>query len=142
MAYLLDTNILIAAIKGRPEVVGRLSQLDAAELLLSVVVLGELETGVIKSAWPRRNRERLDQLVAALELVQVDGATSRAYGQVRADLERQGQPIGANDLWIAAQALVVEAVLVTDNLREFQRVKGLKLENWLLKMTGSAPSSQ
>ena len=51
-------------------------------------------------------------------------------------------PIGANDLWIAAQALVVEAVLVTDNLREFQRVKGLKLENWLLKMTGSAPSSQ
>jgi tRNA(fMet)-specific endonuclease VapC len=61
---------------------------------------------------------------------------------VRADLERQGQPIGANDLWIAAQALVVEAVLVTDNLREFQRVKGLKLENWLLKMTGSAPSSQ
>ena len=142
MAYLLDTNILIAAIKGRPEVVDRLSQLDADELRLSVVVLGELQTGVIKSAWPRRNRERLDQLVAGLELVQVDGATSRAYGQVRADLERQGQPIGANDLWIAAQALVVEAVLVTDNLREFQRVKGLKLENWLLKMTGSAPSSQ
>jgi len=141
LAYLLDTNILIAAIKGRPEVVDRLSQLDAAELLLSVVVLGELETGVIKSAWPRRNRERLDQLVAGLELVQVDGATSRAYGQVRADLERQGQPIGANDLWIAAQALVTEAVLVTDNLREFQRVQGLKLENWLLKMTGSAPSS-
>ncbi len=131
MAFLLDTNILIAAIKGHPAVAERLRSLEASQLLLSSVVLGELETGVLKSAWPARNREQLERVVNQLELISVDGAVAKAYGRISAALEQQGTPIGANDLWIAAQALVSGAVLVTANLREFERVEGLSLDNWL-----------
>ena len=131
MAFLLDTNILVAAIKGNPAVVGALRSLAPADLLLSSVVLGELETGVIKSAWPERNRRQLLALVDHLELVPVDRTVALAYGQIRTTLERQGPPIGANDLWIAAQAQALNAVLVTDNTREFSRVEGLALINWL-----------
>lgn len=131
MAFLLDTNILVAAIKGNPAVVGALHSLAPADLLLSSVVLGELETGVIKSAWPERNRRQLLALVDHLELVPVDRTVALAYGQIRTTLERQGTPIGANDLWIAAQAQALNAVLVTDNTREFSRVEGLALINWL-----------
>lgn len=131
MAFLLDTNILVAAIKGNPAVVGALRSLAPADLLLSSVVLGELETGVIKSAWPERNRRQLLALVDHLELVPVDRTVALAYGQIRTTLERQGTPIGANDLWIAAQAQALNAVLVTDNTREFSRVEGLALINWL-----------
>ena len=130
MAFLLDTNILVAAIKGNPAVVGALHSLAPADLLLSSVVLGELETGVIKSAWPERNRRQLLALVDHLELVPVDRTVALAYGQIRTTLERQGTPIGANDLWIAAQAQALNAVLVTDNTREFSRVEGLALINW------------
>jgi tRNA(fMet)-specific endonuclease VapC len=131
VAFLLDTNILVAAIKGNPAVVGALHSLAPADLLLSSVVLGELETGVIKSAWPERNRRQLLALVDHLELVPVDRTVALAYGQIRTTLERQGTPIGANDLWIAAQAQALNAVLVTDNTREFSRVEGLALINWL-----------
>ena len=131
MAFLLDTNILVAAIKGHPAVVEALRSLTPSDLLLSSVVLGELETGVIKSAWPRRNRPQLLALVDHLELVPVDRAVALAYAQIRATLERHGTPIGANDLWIAAQAQALNAVLVTDNTLEFSRVEGLTLVNWL-----------
>jgi len=131
VAFLLDTNILVAAIKGHPAVVEALRSLTPSDLLLSSVVLGELETGVIKSAWPERNRLQLLALVEHLELVPVDRAVALAYAQIRATLERHGKPIGANDLWIAAQAQALNAVLVTDNTREFCRVEGLALVNWL-----------
>jgi tRNA(fMet)-specific endonuclease VapC len=131
VAFLLDTNILVAAIKGHPAVVEALRSLTPSDLLLSSVVLGELETGVIKSAWPERNRLQLLALVDHLELVPVDRAVALAYAQIRASLERQGTPIGANDLWIAAQAQALNAVLVTDNTREFGWVEGLALVNWL-----------
>ena len=131
MAFLLDTTILVAAIKGHFAVVEALRSLAPADLLLSSVVLGELETGAIKSAWPERNRRQLLALVDHLELVPVDRTVALAYGQIRTTLERQGTPIGANDLWIAAQAQALNAVLVTDNTREFSRVDGLALINWL-----------
>jgi tRNA(fMet)-specific endonuclease VapC len=131
VAFLLDTNIVVAAIKGHPAVVGALQTLAPADLLLSSVVLGELETGAINSAWSERNRRQLHDLVIHLELVPIDRAVALAYGPIRATLERQGTPIGANDLWIAAQALALNAVLVTDNTREFSRVEGLSLINWL-----------
>lgn len=131
MAYLLDTNIFIAALKAHPAVRVRLESVPASAILLSPVVLGELETGVEKSAQVERNRLRLAAVVAGLELVPLDAEVSAAYARIRADLERQGQPIGANDLWIAAQALRLGVTLVTDNVREFSRVKGLVIENWL-----------
>ncbi|MBV8769998.1 MAG: PIN domain-containing protein [Hyphomicrobiales bacterium] len=128
--YLLDTNILIAALKGRAEVRERLKSLPLSAMRLSVVVLGELEFGAEKSAQGERNRLRLAALVTRLPLIGIDTETTRHYARLRALLERKGMTIGANDTWIAAQALTIHATLVTDNEREFSRVPGLALENW------------
>ena len=129
--YLLDTNIMIAALKGHALVRRHLEALPMAGLRLSVIVLGELEFGAEKSRYAERNRNRLAELVRRLPLVGIDAGTAGHYARIRAGLERQGTPIGAHDLWIAAQALSLGATLVTDNQREFQRVVGLPLENWL-----------
>lgn len=131
MRHLLDTNIFIAALKGRSEVRTRLQRLPLADLLLSPVVLGELELGVARSAWPERNRARLADVVQHLTVVPLDAEAAHHYADIRAVLERRGTPIGANDLWIAAQARALGAVLVTDNVRELGRVDALKIDNWL-----------
>ena len=131
MRYLLDTNILIAALKGVPRVREKLETIPLSEIALSPVVLGELEHGVEKSQQQQRNRERLTRVVEGLPLIPLDAQTSQRYGVIRAELERRGTPIGANDCWIAAQALSLGVVLITDNMGEFSRVKGLPLENWL-----------
>jgi tRNA(fMet)-specific endonuclease VapC len=129
--YLLDTNIVIAALKGAPQVRQQMERIPLGALRLSAVVLGELEFGAEKSAYSERNRTRLAELARNLPLVGIDADTVHQYARIRAFLERQGRPIGANDLWIAAQALAIEAILVTDNMREFGRVPGLALENWV-----------
>ena len=129
--YLLDTNILIAALKGEPCVRQRLETLPLSDLLLSTIVLGELEFGAEKSAWADRNRQRLAELTRRLPLIGLEASTARHYARIRMQLERMGTPIGANDLWIAAQALTADATLVTNNQREFLRVQGLVVENWL-----------
>jgi tRNA(fMet)-specific endonuclease VapC len=129
--WLLDTNIFIAALKQDSRVLERLETIHPEQLVLSPVVLGELELGVQKSRWVERNQQRLDELVAGLSLMALDARVARAYGLIRARLERAGQIIGANDLWIAAQAVAMEVTLVTDNVGEFERVEGLAIENWL-----------
>ena len=129
--YLLDTNILIAAMKGRPEVRRRLEAAQMSALRLSAIVLGALEFGAEKSAHGARNRARLASLTQRLPLVGIDYDTARHYAGIRAVLEFQGTPIGTNDTWIAAQALAISATLVTDNEREFSHVPGLSTENWL-----------
>lgn len=131
--YLLGTNILIAALKGQDAVKQRLETLPLDSIRLSTVVLGELEFGAEKSEYRERNRARLVSMAQQLQLVGIDAATSGQYGLVRAHLERQGTPIGANDTWIAAQALAIKAVLVTDNELEFSRVPNLQIENWLVR---------
>ena len=131
MRYLLDTNVFIAAMKGADPVRRRLEQTALSDLLLSPVVLGELELGVETSAYREKNAARLAALVEQIELVYIDGEVSRQYAWIRAQLERRGTPIGANDYWIAAQALALGAVVVTDNQSEFTRVPGLITENWL-----------
>lgn len=136
--YLLDNNVMIAALKGRSEVRKRLDFLPRSAIRLSAIVLGELEFGAEKSAHGERNRVRLAALVARLPLVGIDSETTRHYARVRSLLERKGTPIGANDTWIAAQALAIEATLVTNNKREFSRVPGLALENWLAAVRQSA----
>lgn len=130
--YLLDTNILIAALKGHPAVRARLESTPLDSLRLSTVVLGELEFGAEKSAYAERNRNRLAELTRRLALLGLDAETAACYGRIRSHLERLGTPIGANDLWIAAQAQRHGATVVTDNLREFERVPGLGVENWLV----------
>jgi tRNA(fMet)-specific endonuclease VapC len=129
--YLLDTNMLIAAIKGRSPVREKLETVDASHLLVSPIVLGELLTGVEKSQRRASNRKRLLEVLSGLQMVEIQPEVAVLYGQVRATLESAGTPIGANDLWIAAHALSLEAVVVTDNEREFRRVPGLNVENWL-----------
>lgn len=129
--YLLDTNMLIAAIKAREPVRKKLELIDASSILISPVVLGELLTGVEKSQRKAANRERLVAVLEGLRMVELEPQVAVQYGQIRALFEANGTPIGANDLWIAAHALALDAVLVTDNEREFRRVPGLKVENWL-----------
>jgi tRNA(fMet)-specific endonuclease VapC len=129
--FLLDTNIVIAAMKGAPQVRRRLEETPVALLRLSAIVLGELEFGAEKSHYAQHNRARLAELTRILPLIGIDAETTRHYAPIRATLERQGKPIGANDLWIAAQALSIDATLVTNDLREFERVPGLSLANWM-----------
>ncbi len=131
MRYLLDTNILIAAMKGVERVRAKLIVTPLSDLLLSPVVLGELQLGVEKSQHRQTNADRLARLVEGIPLAALDAQTSRHYGEIRADLERIGKPIGANDYWIAAQGRALGAVVVTDNTGEFDRVSGLAIENWL-----------
>ncbi|TVP42873.1 MAG: type II toxin-antitoxin system VapC family toxin [Gemmatimonadales bacterium] len=134
--YLLDTNICIYIINMRPmEVLDRFKGLKVGQVALSSITGVELSFGVEKSG-SIRNRRALDKFLAPLDVLAFDEAAMRAYGPLRAHLEGQGTPIGAMDMLIAAQALAVEATLVTDNAREFQRVPGLVLENWVA--TGSA----
>jgi tRNA(fMet)-specific endonuclease VapC len=121
--------------KGHPEVRKRLEAEQISALRLSAIVLGELEFGAEKSVYGDRNRARLAALTQRLPLVGIDQDAIRHYARIRTLLERQGTPIGANDTWIAAQALAINAVLVTDNEREFSRVPGLSVENWLADST-------
>lgn len=127
---LLDTNICIYIINARPPaVLARFHQFRLGDIGLSSVVAAELAYGVAKSG-SARNRQALEGFLAPLEIVPFDEHAVWAYGELRADLERRGQSIGALDTMIAAHALCMDALLVTNNTREFERVAGLKLENW------------
>lgn len=132
MLHLLDTNILIALSKARPGLQEKLARHAAADILLSSVVVAEIEYGIAKSARKEHNRQVFDILLKGFPQVDFDHRAARLYGPIRADLERRGLPIGPYDLMIAAQAISLGAVLVTDNVSEFSRVEGLTLDNWLV----------
>lgn len=131
MRHLLDTNILIAAMKGAVGVREKLETTPLSLLLLSPIVLGELRLGVEKSQYREKNAIRLARVVEGLQLVPLDANTSQHYAEIRAELEQKGTTIGSNDYWIAAQARALGAIAVTDNASEFSRVSGLTIENWL-----------
>ena len=132
MIYLLDTNICIYLIKRRPaQVLERFRRCAVGDIGLSTVTLAELQYGVARSRFPAQNQQALDAFTLPLEVVAFDAAAAVAYGSVRAALERQGTPIGALDLLIAAHALSLGVTLVTNNPREFSRVSGLRVENWV-----------
>lgn len=127
---LLDTNICIYVINTRPpEVLARFRQYRLGEIGISSVVAAELAYGVAKSQ-SARNRAALEMFMAPLEVLPFDAQAVWRHGELRAALERQGRPIGALDTMIAAHALSLDAPLVTNNTREFERVAGLRLENW------------
>ncbi len=130
--WMLDTNICIAIIKQRPrEVLEHLRALDPAQVALSAITVAELEFGVAKSSRPDQNREALALFLTPLEVLAFDDRAAAAYGEVRAGLERQGTPIGSLDLLICAHALSCGRILVTNNEREFTRIVGLRVENWV-----------
>lgn len=129
--YLLDTNICIYIINRRPPgVFDYFEQCHAGEVAVSSITGSELSYGVARSS-SSRNQQALDKFLAPLEILPFDEAAMHEYGSLRAYLERQGQPIGALDMLIAAHALALEVTLVTNNVREFQRVPGLVIEDWV-----------
>jgi tRNA(fMet)-specific endonuclease VapC len=131
MKYLLDTNVCVDYLTGRfPQVARRIQRSTPENLCLSSIVIAELRYGADKSGKPSRNHELLDVLTNEMPGRDFDSAAASIYGKVRATLEKKGQPIGPNDMLIAAHALSLGLVLVSDNLGEFKRIRGLKLENW------------
>jgi tRNA(fMet)-specific endonuclease VapC len=131
MSYLLDTNACVDYLTGRfPNVVSRIKGSSPDEICSSSIVVAELRYGADKSARRRRNHRLLDTLTSEIHIHDFDVAAAGSYGKIRASLEKKGKLIGPNDMLIAAHALSLGLVLVTDNVREFRRVKGLKVENW------------
>jgi tRNA(fMet)-specific endonuclease VapC len=129
--FLLDTNICIYIRRKKPEeVLRRFRQLKHGEAALSVITFGELIYGAEKSAQRAMALELLRELAQVLPVLGLPSTAVETYGTMRADLERRGQMIGNNDLWIAAHAKAAGMTLVTNNEREFRRVRGLKVENW------------
>jgi tRNA(fMet)-specific endonuclease VapC len=129
--FLLDTNTCIYIINRRPpEVFDRFTGRHIGEIAISSITGAELAFGVAKSG-SRRNQQALDKFLAPLDILPFDEAAMRRYGSLRSYLERQGRPIGALDLLIAAHALALDVTLVTNNEREFARVPGLRLTNWV-----------
>lgn len=134
ITYLLDTNICIYVIKRRPpQVLERFRKADISSIGISSITYSELIFGAAKSLRPEQNRMALTQFVAPLEIVPYDDTAAQRYGDLRACLERQGTPIGSLDMLIAAHALALNCVLVTNNEKEFARVPGLKMENWAME---------
>lgn len=134
MIYLLDTNILIYLLKKQPpEVADKINALDADDqLVMSFVTWAELLMGAERSTRRAKVLKQLDKLAQQVPVIYPSKSSICEYYAYQASqLKRRGTPIGANDLWIACHALAAEATLVTHNLREFQRIEGLKLEDWV-----------
>ena len=131
LRYLLDTNICIYVIKRRPELVLDRFNENAAYLAISSITLAELLHGAEKSSQPQRTLAVVEDFCSRLDVLDYGAKAAQHYGQIRASLEQRGTPIGVNDLHIAAHARSEGLTLVSNNLREFERVDGLLYENWL-----------
>ena len=132
--YLLDTNAVSELVRnpdGAVAITYRAKERDPdVTLLTSAIVACEVRYGVAKRA-ASSLAQRVDRLFASLRIAPLSVGVDTAYAMLRTELERNGQPIGQNDMLIAAHALALGAILVTDNVREFRRIKGLRVENWL-----------
>ena len=131
LKYLLDTNIVIYTMKNRPQRVKRRFQQHHGQMGISTVTIGELVFGAEHSQQAERNLADLEALAARLEVLPFDNQAAYHFGQIRAALYRTGQPIGPYDMMIAGQARAAGLKLVTNNVKEFERVPGLILENWI-----------
>ena len=128
---MLDTDICIYIIKRKPlHVLKRLELIQPDQLSMSAITFAELMNGAKKSQRLEANISRLNALGEILEICSFDQQAAVAYGDVRSSLEKRGEVIGPHDLLIAAHALSLDRILVTNNEREFKRVEGLKVENW------------
>ena len=129
--YMLDTNVCIYIIRKKPEaVLRRLQRSRVSDIGISSITLSELEYGVAKSSKPQQNKLALTEFLAPVEILPYDDLAAQQYGELRAHLEREGKPIGSLDMLIAAHALSLKCILVTNNEIEFRRVPKLNIENW------------
>ena len=131
LKYMLDTNIVIYVIKRRPVELLEVFNRHAGQMCISSITLAELLHGVEKSSTPDRNLLRVEDFLSRLEILQYGTKAASHYGEIRADLERKGTPIGVNDLHIAGHARSEGLTLVSNNTRDFERVEALRLVNWI-----------
>lgn len=132
MKYMLDTNTCIYIIKRKPvEVINRFRQFQISQVSISSITFSELEYGAIKSSKPEQNHLALAQFLAPIEILPYDNGAAQHYGELRLYLEKHGTPIGSLDMLIAAHALSTGCILVTNDIKEFERVPNLKINNWV-----------
>ena len=131
MKYLIDTNICIYIMNKLPAgVIKKFKQFALGDVGISTITVSELQYGVAKSIHRKENQQRLEQFMAPLEILAYDEMAAKTYGDIRFYLEKYGQSIGPLDVLIAAHALSKNLILVTNNEKEFKRIKNLQVENW------------
>jgi tRNA(fMet)-specific endonuclease VapC len=136
LKYLLDTNMVIYVMKRRPiEVLSQFND-NAGRMALSAITLSELYHGAEKSAKVAQNLEVVEEFASLVQVLAYGSQASQHYGAIRSQLEKSGQPIGVNDLHIAAHARSEGLVVVTNNTSEFSRIPGLMVENWVQQLQG------
>lgn len=128
--YVLDTNTLIYFFKGMGNVAGNLLATAPRDIAIPAIVLCELEIGIEKSQAPQKRREQLASLVSLVQILPFGKAEAKAAAHIRARLEKLGHPIGPLDNLIAGTAFARQATLITHNVKEFQRIKGLAIQDW------------
>lgn len=132
MKYMLDTNIIAYAKNKRPaSVLERLTAQQPSDVCISAITMAELEFGIFHSSKPAQNRLALLAFLSGIQILPFDSDAAREYGAIRHSLTKSGTLIGANDMLIAAHAKSRDLILVTNNAREFERVEGLTVENWI-----------
>lgn len=132
MQYMLDTNICIYIIKKQPaNVFQKFESLTVGQVCISAIAFSELQFGISNSSAPEHNQSVLNEFLGPIEILEYPSIAAPVYGQIRASLKKKGCMIGANDMLISAHALSQSITLVTNNTKEFQRVDGLKVENWV-----------
>jgi len=130
--YMLDTNICIYIAKNKPvKVLEHFKSLEVNQVVMSVITYGELKVGAEKSQQKKSTLEKLARLVEIIPVIPLSNRVGDVYGNVRARLEKSGNIIGNNDLWIASHALEQKLTLVSNNIKEFKRIEELELENWI-----------
>ncbi|PIU38199.1 MAG: VapC toxin family PIN domain ribonuclease [Piscirickettsiaceae bacterium CG07_land_8_20_14_0_80_44_28] len=130
--YMLDTNICIYIIKKQPaSVLERFEQLPFGSVSMSLVTYGKLEYGALRSNNSNKALNTLEEIKNYIPVLPIEINVAKHYADIRADLAKKGTPIGNNDLWIAAHARALGHTIVSNNIKEFERVENLKLENWV-----------
>jgi tRNA(fMet)-specific endonuclease VapC len=131
LAYMLDTNICIYVIKAHPPKLQKKFDALAEQLCISGITFGELNYGAEKSAQPARNLSELRNFAARVDVLPFDDKAAAHYGQLRAELELMGKPCGLHDMQIGGHARSEGLIVVTNNMREFGRMPGVRAENWI-----------
>jgi len=130
--YLLDTNICIYIIRKKPvDFLKTLKTKSKKDIYISTITIAELEYGVSKSQFPEKNKIALIEFLSVFNILPFDDADAVEFGMIKTDLEKKGTIIGPMDLLIAGQAKAKKLILVTNNIKEFARVEGIKMENWV-----------